>query len=254
MAGWIKIYRSSFDNKMYFSEPFTKWQAWIDLLLLANHKENIIKKRGISVVIKKGQVGHSVRNLAKRWSWSRGKVSRFLQELKNEGQIEPQKNNITSLISITNYIEYQIGEPKKQPMSHKKKHLNQTKTNSYNECNKKNGPQTGHRIFPISQIGGPQIEPQKKNITNSESIENGNVPDLDEPQNGPQNFLENPEIRDRTRSTLYNYSIVRISEKKQKNEKSIGSLNSGEDIYSKRYGGSLPKHEGCKEVDNSGKG
>ena len=31
--GWIKLYRSSFENDLYFEEPFTKYMAWIDLLL-----------------------------------------------------------------------------------------------------------------------------------------------------------------------------------------------------------------------------
>lgn len=30
--GWIRMYRKSVDDPMYFEEKFTRWQAWCDLL------------------------------------------------------------------------------------------------------------------------------------------------------------------------------------------------------------------------------
>lgn len=106
--GWIKLHRKSFENDLYFAEPFTKWQAWTDLLLLANHKDGSIRKRGIRVIVERGQVGCSEVTLAKRWKWSRGKVRRFLNDLKMVQQIVQQKTHTTSLISIVNYDEYQV--------------------------------------------------------------------------------------------------------------------------------------------------
>jgi hypothetical protein len=105
--GWIKLHRASFSNAMYFSETFTRWQAWCDLLLLANHKEKWVRIRGIKVLIKRGQTGFSMPELAIRWRWSKGKVIRFLNELEIEQQIVLQKNNVTTLISITKYSSYQ---------------------------------------------------------------------------------------------------------------------------------------------------
>jgi len=107
--GWIRLYRSSFNNRLYFSEPFTRWQAWCDLLLLANHKSGMFRVRGIKVEILRGQTGYSAVELADRWRWSRGKVNRFLIELKDEHQIVQQKNNVTTLVSIVNYEKYQTG-------------------------------------------------------------------------------------------------------------------------------------------------
>ncbi len=62
--GWIRLHRSITENDQYFSEPFTRTQAWIDLLLLANHKESFFYKRGNKVVVKRGQVGYSKESLA----------------------------------------------------------------------------------------------------------------------------------------------------------------------------------------------
>ena len=110
--GWIKLYRQIEDNPYWLSEPFTRAQAWVDLLLLANHKPGHIRVRGIKVEVGRGQVGWSERELAKRWRWSRGKVRRFFSELgsKTVQQIEPQKNNVTTLITIVNYDRYQMDD------------------------------------------------------------------------------------------------------------------------------------------------
>ena len=107
MSGWIKLHRKITENPLYFSEQFNRSMAWIDLLLLANYADNYFFKRGVRVDVKAGQVGYDLDSLAKRWKWSRGKVERFLKMLENDNQIVRQKNNVTTLISIVNYKEYQ---------------------------------------------------------------------------------------------------------------------------------------------------
>lgn len=106
-GGFVLVHRSLLQHALWTSEPFTRGQAWIDLVLLANHSSGQIRVRGNKMTVRRGQVGWSVKRLADRWQWSRGKVQRFLDELENEQQIEQQKNNITSLITIKNYDHYQ---------------------------------------------------------------------------------------------------------------------------------------------------
>jgi hypothetical protein len=106
-AGWVKLYRKIIDSPGYFSEPFCKNMAWIDLLLLTNYEDNYFYVRGNKVDVKRGQCGYAEETLAKRWKWSRGKVRRFLDMLVKEEKIVQQKNNVTTLISITKYDEYQ---------------------------------------------------------------------------------------------------------------------------------------------------
>ena len=101
------------DHPLYLSEPFTRMQAWIDLILLANHKDNYFYVRGNRIDVKRGQIGVSSRNLGIRWQWSRGKVDRYLKELEKDCQIEPQKNNLTTILSIVNYDDYQSLEDRK---------------------------------------------------------------------------------------------------------------------------------------------
>lgn len=105
--GWISVYRSILESSLWLSEPFTRGQAWFDLLLLANHTEGFIRVRGNKVPLTRGQVGWSVLSLSKRWKWSRSKVKRYLNELEKEAMIKQQTNSITSIITISNYNFYQ---------------------------------------------------------------------------------------------------------------------------------------------------
>jgi hypothetical protein len=107
MNGWIRLHRQITENYLWRELPFDRKSAWIDLLLIASHRDGHIRVRGIKVEVKRGQVGYSVLTLAARWGWSRGKVTRFLMELQNEQQIKQQSNNITSLITIVNFELYQ---------------------------------------------------------------------------------------------------------------------------------------------------
>jgi hypothetical protein len=45
-SGWVRLHRKIENNFLWFLEPFTKAQAWIDLFLNANHSDNKISIRG----------------------------------------------------------------------------------------------------------------------------------------------------------------------------------------------------------------
>ncbi len=106
MGRKVVIDESLFEDKHYFAEPFTKTMAWIDLLLLANHEDEYIVKRGIKILVKRGTVEYDLDSLAKRWRWSRGKVERYLTGRQTSNQTSNQKSNVTTLISIVNYEGY----------------------------------------------------------------------------------------------------------------------------------------------------
>lgn len=136
MKGWIKLHRQISSSDLWKSEKFTRGQAWVDLILLANHKSGFIRARGIKIDVKRGQVGTSQDTLSKRWGWSRGKVLRFLNELEMEQQIVQQKNNVSSLLSIVNYDEYQSNDTANSTANGQQT-VQQTNTNK-NVKNKKN--------------------------------------------------------------------------------------------------------------------
>lgn len=107
---WIRLHRKLMDDPLYFAEPFSKMQAWIDLLLLANFADRVTFIRGNRVTIKRGQVAYSREWFSGRWRWSRGRVERFLSMLENDRKIVQRKSHIISVVTIVNYDFYQKTE------------------------------------------------------------------------------------------------------------------------------------------------
>ena len=106
-TGWFSVDRKLLESDLWLSEPFTRAQAWIDLVGFARFEPGHIRIKGIRVDLARGQVGLSEVSLGKRWRWSRGKVRRYLKELEYDQRIIQQKTNVTTLITIVNYDIYQ---------------------------------------------------------------------------------------------------------------------------------------------------
>lgn len=141
--GYIKLHRSIRDNFLWKSEPFTKAQAWVDLLLSANHADGGFFIRGIWVGVKRGQVARSELTLAKDWKWSRMKIRRFLNYLCKHSMIEKKQDNKTTIISIIKYDTYQMSETTSETASetaerHQKDTKRDTNNNVKNVKNEKN--------------------------------------------------------------------------------------------------------------------
>ncbi len=109
MEGWIKLHRQIQENEFWFSEKFTKAQAWIDLIILATHKERTIYLKGVEINLKPGQLCYSQVSLAKRWGWNRKTVKKFLNTLKNRQMVDTEETNITTIITIKKWYLYQVG-------------------------------------------------------------------------------------------------------------------------------------------------
>lgn len=112
MAGWIKVYRNLLKNKIWDRKPFSKGQAWIDLLLRANTEDGYADCGGTQMCIHRGELLTSARKLAGRWGWSHTKVERYMNELENETMIEQKRYTCGTLITIVKYSVYQGGTDK----------------------------------------------------------------------------------------------------------------------------------------------
>ena len=105
--GFIKLPRHIIEDSHYFSEPFTRTQAWVDLIILANYQDTTALVRGVKIVVKRGQVCRSITELAKRWKWSRNRVMRFTEGLVDAERLHVQKLPIVNVYTIRDYEEYQ---------------------------------------------------------------------------------------------------------------------------------------------------
>lgn len=111
MTGWIKLHREITENCLWKSkEPYDKRSAWIDLLLMANYKDFKTVRKMSLVERKRGEVNTSVLYLSERWGWSRNKVYRFLELLKEDGMIHTSGTTDGTTITIENYEKYQVSE------------------------------------------------------------------------------------------------------------------------------------------------
>ena len=126
--GYIKSYRPKKDDPLYFKEPFTKWQAWHDLIFLALWKDTQLVVRSIVVNGKRGCVYVSQTALAERWKWDKKKVIRFLKMLEKLDRVTLQKSNVINSISINNYERYQSNDtPNDTPNDPHKKNIRKIK-------------------------------------------------------------------------------------------------------------------------------
>lgn len=105
--GWIKLQRTIEDNWVYNQKPFDKCHAWVDLLLLAEHKTHKKMWRGSMTEFKRGDVCLSIERLAERWGWSRKKTRHFLEQLESDEMVHLNAHQNRTTVTLVNYEFYQ---------------------------------------------------------------------------------------------------------------------------------------------------
>ncbi len=110
MAGWQKIYRDIQDHWLWEDKPFSRGQAWIDLILTVNHEDNKTLIDGELLEVKRGSKITSLRKLADQWGWSTTKTKKFLEQLEKDKMITYKSDNKKTLVTVENYSIYQSRE------------------------------------------------------------------------------------------------------------------------------------------------
>lgn len=105
--GWICLHRDIRYHWLWQDKPFSKGQAFADLLLLANHSDCKLLIGNNLAVVKRGDLITSTVKLSEYWGWSRTKVTSFLKALKNDDMITVKSDNKKTSIHIVNYERYQ---------------------------------------------------------------------------------------------------------------------------------------------------
>lgn len=106
--GWIKLHRKVLDCWIWQEKPYDKARAWVDLLLLAMHRDKKLLIDNEVVVISRGSFMTSMVKLANRWGWSRCKVMRYLELLESEQMLNTKRTPKGTLVTIVKYEDYQI--------------------------------------------------------------------------------------------------------------------------------------------------
>lgn len=105
MAGWIKLHRAIQDHWIFEDPEFFK--AWMTMLLNANHSDKTRMFNGALITVKRGQLLFGLEAFSATSKISISKLRRLLKLLENNQMIDRQKTNKFSIISITNYDDYQ---------------------------------------------------------------------------------------------------------------------------------------------------
>lgn len=116
--GYFLVHRKIQDCWIWTSdEPFDRRSAWIDLIMMANHKDVKLLFDGNLITVERGQRITSIRSLAERWKWGKAKVTEFLRLLENDGMIKKDSDKRRTLLTIVNYEVYQLSPDSERTVS-----------------------------------------------------------------------------------------------------------------------------------------
>ena len=145
-SGWIKLHRKVLDCWIWQEKPYDKARAWVDLLLLAMHRDKKLLIDNEMLVVERGSFMTSILKLSDRWGWSRNKVKRFLELLEDEQMLNTKRTPKGTLVTIVKYEDYQV-------------------------CDITDEPTLEPTLEPTNE---PTDEPQNKNIKNIKNDKNIN--------------------------------------------------------------------------------
>lgn len=144
--GYIYLERRIREHWLWNDKPFSMGQAWIDLILSANHEDREIVWNGSKVTVKRGQLITSISKLAEKWGWNRKKVRRFLNVLEMDNSLSVNVTAHGTTVTLVKYSFFQNkrtakGTTKEQQNDHQRDNRG-TQTRNYKELkgNKRKEP------------------------------------------------------------------------------------------------------------------
>ena len=136
--GWIKLHRKLLDNPVVMKDS-DHLAVWIYLLLNASHTEYPVLFGGKKISLKAGQLITGRKSIASTLGISESKVRRILDLFEIDQQIDRQRSNKNSLVSILNWDKYQIFDQQiDQQATNKRPTTDQQVTTNKNNKNIKN--------------------------------------------------------------------------------------------------------------------
>ena len=139
MSGWISLHRKILENPILNrSRVYSNFEAWIWLLLKANHKDNKFMLGSELVKVKKGSMITSQKKLCRQFRWGSTKLRNFLKVLQKDKMLLLETNTQSTQITICNYESYQDSQISNKTQTTHAQHTNNTRTKTNNKDNKDN--------------------------------------------------------------------------------------------------------------------
>lgn len=163
--GWL-------DSEVWGDTPYSEREAWSWMIGEANWEAREKNISGLPVMLERGQFSHSLRFMATKFQWSKGKVERFLQKISvwNMIKICSKIETGQNIITICNYDKYQAKRGKSETHAG---------TGSGTEARHMRG-QTINPSIPSNQLEDTNvssISPPKKQKKSKQAEKPESVPD-----------------------------------------------------------------------------
>lgn len=168
MQGWISLHRQLQNNWVWQDKPFSRGQAWIDILLMVNHKDNKILLGTELVEVERGSRVTSIRKLCDRWGWSNTKVRAFLKLLEDDNMLIVKSDSKKTTLTVVNYSNYQNSNDTKNDTETTQKHTNNNDNNENNANKDHDGDFSEMASYYQSNLGllTPAIGEKLKSLSN----------------------------------------------------------------------------------------
>ena len=139
MKGWISLHRKILDNPILTrGRQYSRFEAFVYMLLKANHKDNKALIGNNLIIIKKGSFITSQMKLMKEFNWGSSRLRTFLKLLESDGMIETNTNTISTHITINNYKELQGLQTANELQTKHKQTTNKLQPKTNNNVNNDN--------------------------------------------------------------------------------------------------------------------
>ena len=139
MKGWISLHRKILDNPILTrGRQYSRFEAFVYMLLKANHKDNKALIGNNLIIIKKGSFITSQKKLMKEFNWGTSRLRNFLKLLQNDDMIEINTNAISTYITINNYKALQGLQTANKSEANRKQIDSESQTKTNNNVNNDN--------------------------------------------------------------------------------------------------------------------
>jgi len=157
MNGWIRLDRAIQDNFLW-QEP-EALKLWLYLLMAASLTDKATAFNGQMLNIKRGQLVFGLNAASARLNISIRRLRKYLNWFETDDMIDKQVTNKFSIISITNYSQYQ--DTGKQPSSKSQATAKQTSTTiQVTSNNKQSIPPTVEEVRAYCDSRSNGIDPE----------------------------------------------------------------------------------------------
>lgn len=108
MKGWISLHRKILDNPLLSTgRTFSRFEAWVWLLLNANHSKAKVVMGAEMFIVKRGSMITSQKKLCKKFKWGNSRLRSFLNLLEKDDMIRIKTTSKLTCLTILNYNSYQ---------------------------------------------------------------------------------------------------------------------------------------------------